>query len=531
MPRFSGVSCAGAQACASLDGVHPRVQSRATVPLRRLLAADELGLSVLTAPAHHEQLRIAWTASSELTDPTPFLDGTELLLTTGALLDAEDADAIAGYVGRLANRGIRVLGFGVELSHERTPPALITHAAQSRIALLEVPLETPFVAIARLVADEIAAQEYAAVNQALDTHQRLVTALIDGEGLPSMIAALSAITGRPCCVMDFYGTVLARAPQRVSWPTEMVVQRRETTPWQLDDMSAHPVLLAGQPVATLLIRGVDDTDIPPQTIAQAIGLIAIELAKRRDMLSARRESLGLVLEDVLQGLVRGRDAAEKLQRFGIDLTSRHTVVVARIPGPSQVLQRSPWNLQAELDRATPRTTPLVATCEDEVIVIQPETAETEDIARQLAGRLRDFLLDPVSIGVGNPYPGLEGLRLSHAEAAAVARRRPGINTAGRMRLADLMVASSSPGVQHLASTILQPLREHDAATGSELVETLRTFLEEAGSTGEAAKRMLVHRNTIIQRIRRIRELTGIDPTSLPNAAELWLALAHDRRAD
>lgn len=510
--------------------VDPGAQARATVPLRRLLAAEaELNLAVLTAPANHGRLPIAWTATSELVDPTPFLDGTELLLTTGALLDADDEPALAAYVARLADRGIRVLGFGVKLSHDRTPSALITHAAESRMTLLEVPLETPFVAIARLVADEVAAQEYAAVTQALDTHQRLVAALTDGEGLSSMIVALYEITGSPCCVMDFYGTVLARAPERVTWPIELVVHRRETTPWALEDMSAHPVLLEGQPVATLLVRAAADADGSLQTIGQAIGLIAIELAKRRDTLSARRESLGLVLEDVLRGLVRGRDAVEKLERFGIDLASSHTVVVARIPGPSQVLRRSPWNLQVELDRATRHTTPLVATCDDEVIVIHPEDADPEDVAKQLAGRLRDFLVNPVSIGVGNPYPGLEGLRLSHAEASAVARRAPGINTAGRMRLADLMVASSSPGVQHLASTILQPLREHDDATGSELVVTLRTFLEEAGSTGEAARRMVVHRNTIIQRIRRIRELTGIDPTSLPNAAELWLALAHDRR--
>lgn len=55
------------------------------------------------------------------------------------------------------------------------------------------------------------------------------------------------------------------------------------------------------------------------------------------------------------------------------------------------------------------------------------------------------------------------------------------------------------------------LREYDRVGGGSLVETLCTYLETGGNLTEAAKRLYVHRNTMVRRMERISELLGFSP--------------------
>ena len=57
-----------------------------------------------------------------------------------------------------------------------------------------------------------------------------------------------------------------------------------------------------------------------------------------------------------------------------------------------------------------------------------------------------------------------------------------------------------------------------------LLETLRTWFAEKGSTSAAAARLYVHRNTVRYRLRRIEELTGEDLTDPAASGRVLLAL-------
>ena len=91
------------------------------LPLRELLR--ELDVRVVAGEAGLDR-PVRWVHISELADPTPWLSGGELLLTTGLPLgdDAEQRE----YVARLVRRGLTGLGFGAGFSHDRVPDALRT---------------------------------------------------------------------------------------------------------------------------------------------------------------------------------------------------------------------------------------------------------------------------------------------------------------------------------------------------------------------------------------------------------------------
>src|SRR3954452_19954368 len=80
---------------------------------------------------------VRWVHISELADPTRWLSGGELLLTTGMGLG--DAAAQRAYVERLADHGLAGLGFGVGFGHDAVPEALVEAARARGFPLFAVP--------------------------------------------------------------------------------------------------------------------------------------------------------------------------------------------------------------------------------------------------------------------------------------------------------------------------------------------------------------------------------------------------------
>ncbi|HTA13219.1 MAG TPA: PucR family transcriptional regulator [Solirubrobacteraceae bacterium] len=105
---------------------------------------DELGLE-LVAGAESASSPVRWVHSTELPDPTPWLKGGELLLSTGLQLTGPKAQR--ALIERLADHDIAGLGFGTGFAHKRLPAALVTAARQRGFPLFEVPYELPFIAI------------------------------------------------------------------------------------------------------------------------------------------------------------------------------------------------------------------------------------------------------------------------------------------------------------------------------------------------------------------------------------------------
>src|ERR1700733_6152321 len=104
----------------------------------------ELGLELVSG---HEaaQSHVRWVHSTELQDPTPWLKGGELLLTTGIQLSSPKSQR--ELIDRLADHQIAGLGFGTGFAYKRLPAALVTQARKRDFPLFEVPYELPFIAI------------------------------------------------------------------------------------------------------------------------------------------------------------------------------------------------------------------------------------------------------------------------------------------------------------------------------------------------------------------------------------------------
>jgi PucR family transcriptional regulator, purine catabolism regulatory protein len=80
---------------------------------------------------------VRWVHISELEDPTPWLSGGELILTTGISL--KGAAKQRAFVRRLANHNLAGLGLGTGFDHRKLPKALVDEAEKHEFPLFEVP--------------------------------------------------------------------------------------------------------------------------------------------------------------------------------------------------------------------------------------------------------------------------------------------------------------------------------------------------------------------------------------------------------
>lgn len=150
---------------------------------------------------------------------------------------------------------------------------------------------------------------------------------------------------------------------------------------------------------------------------------------------------------------------------------------------------------------------------------EPQAKASVDLTDRLRGVADRFLgrsnRSELHVGVGNPHHGIAGVKESLAEAheAATIARASGERLAVRhideMGLRRILLGwYTSESFAELASTLLGPVLEVDRA--GELLQTLEAYLDCESSATDAATQLTVHRNTVINRIERLRELLTVD---------------------
>jgi purine catabolism regulator len=153
--------------------------------------------------------------------------------------------------------------------------------------------------------------------------------------------------------------------------------------------------------------------------------------------------------------------------------------------------------------------------DDGLVLVVPagERGAVEEVAERFG----------VRIGVSDPA-GYDGFAAAAAQAR-VARDRGGAGVTPFGAVARSGVLSALSGeARSLASAELAPLTDHDAAEGTQLVQTLQAWLDNDCSHEASARALGVHRHTVRTRLALIERVLGSDLSSFATRAELWAAL-------
>jgi purine catabolism regulator len=457
---------------------------------------------------------IRWVTVTEMEDPTPWLTGGELVLTTRLWLKSAPAQELL--IRRLHGAGVAGFGFATGPDQQQLPEPALAEARARGLPAIETPYASPFMAITRFVAERLFEQEHVRRRRLVDAHDQLAQTLLSGQGLQGLMRSVWTLTGAPAGLVDLQGRVLAGQPTDHEWPMPEIVAAASRAADATGALSARLIEINGDPVAFLCSR----TSTAPEILPYAERLIGLELAKRQAVAEERRHLAGQVIQDILRRVISDEEAERRLASFEVNLPDPRAVVLATADCDPARLRSAPWALYLGQDNSRQILTAVVGR---HVVALVPHAQDARAVGQQLLDHL-SRISKAVCVGVGGSYSGADGLRWSHLEAQDAVARGPGVHERTRLDLTRLLLANPELPLRRLARDTLLPLITSDRHGDGQLLETLRTFFACNESITLTAARLFVHRNTVHHRLRSIEKLTTLSLSSMHDRMQLWLAV-------
>jgi purine catabolism regulator len=480
-----------------------------------------------------------------------------------ASLTTADARASLASLANLPIAGLICIGeFG---------PEQIQLAETLKLTVLVVPSSSTARDIQQSVSKLLLDQQSATSERAIQLYSQLSAMSREGRGLAAMTEVMSKLTGNIVAVQDKRLEI-----QAISWPSNTTInrkalieslQQREALPPVLRNRKAAakarqsywqqllPVDEASEPMGRLLspiisgdrargylsiIGPAGELDLLDSlTVEHGAAACALEMAKAKAVSEAKKALRGDFLEGLLAGSLPRKEIERLEGRLDHNTQEPHAVMVVNWAGKDKPSLRRLETAVHWVLSNHPRPA-LVHIYGNQHLVIFQALKSPEDMesAQQLGRRIREqteaeFPGAIIVGGLSGPAPtladwptayqqALQAMELS--ERLSLTNQFVEFNSLGIYRL--LYDLEDQPQVRQFTDEILLPLAEYDAQNRGSLVKTVEAYFDHHGNISQTAESLFVHRNTLLYRMERIQELTGLqlDQANMRLALHLSLKL-------
>ena len=466
---------------------------------------------------------------SELADPTPYLEGGELLLTTGIPLGGGDV-ATRDYVDRLAQKGIAALALGLGAGMDRVDPTLVAACAEAKLDLLLVPEAVPFLHVSRAFWALVSKSEQADLTSRLGLQTALARAATRDNATQAIITTLAQGLGGWAAYLPADGAA------ETIWPAtaaDIVPQlRAESARFSLIGTSSaatfpvnganvveHPITIGQHTVGFLAVaagQGLRKAD--RQLILTSCMLLSLTAQRARDTAQAEVALGGVIAALILSGHV---DAARLATEHATLPPLGSFARILAVHGPSHT-QLDDHELAAIIGSLR-----IVGAASDTTVpALRDRVAGS--MLRATVGGLRLVILPESGLRRAPITPVLVS-RGAATFAAALSQPLPLEAVAGFVGQVTVACRSAAPGTIGFVDGSTDDRGDSwvDALTGhprGDLSGAVRTYLAHRGQWEGAARELGIHRNSLRHRIAMATELIGADLTDPDIAAPLWIAL-------
>lgn len=238
----------------------------------------------------------------------------------------------------------------------------------------------------------------------------------------------------------------------------------------------------------------------------------------------------------------------------LGIRSSQAIIITHLEGLETSVRQQHANLsseeqQLELDHETERISahirggfkgalsdPVAYIGEDRFVVLKGiggDSLTTLNTIRYMSekgdfalGLLQDLQLSyTITIGIGQYYPDLRGLRKSYQDAKLaleVGSKVWGLGHVYHIKRVGMFITlanTSQDRKAELAHQILSPLLRDE-----QLFKTVQAFLASGLNLTDAAERLHIHRNTLIYRLDKTKKLINLDPRHFDDALQIKLGL-------
>ncbi|WP_457964773.1 PucR family transcriptional regulator ligand-binding domain-containing protein [Arthrobacter sp. D1-29] len=492
-----------------------------------LLAADPV---VRAAAALVPETQLRWIHSSEVLDIAPLLGGGELLLTGGQALALATDERRTGYIRELAERGVAALAIETGRELPSIPSSMVAAAENAGLPLIELRKVVPFVGVMEAINSMLVSESAAQLQQADQASHAMAVELAHGGSLDRILAVLAAATASEVVLSSTAGTTLASA---------LPAERGEDPEPAPRDAAARDhaniihidVPVRGIPSARLTLDVPADADVNLARIAgtRSVDILALALLQR--MPPGLKEMAGGALIRAIASGTQNWRLQQLAPAAGIPVSAQLVAVVIRSPG-SQQLRTAVEHL---LNRVGRQSASYADNAELLALAVLRSDNPKDDRQKIVAGLESLAVPEGTVSSVGPIASGISFAPWSLTEARLTLELAAGTDSPRAPRGAAVL-DSQAFAVERLAvhsldeaqrrdfvNQQLAAVLDHDAQRNSQLVETLRVWLDSGCNTAQAARELHVERQSMHQRLQRIFSLCGGDPRGTGRLAALHVA--------
>ncbi|MER6717198.1 MULTISPECIES: PucR family transcriptional regulator ligand-binding domain-containing protein [unclassified Streptomyces] len=487
---------------------------------------------------------VRWVHVTELLNPADFLEGGELVLTTG-MPYPEDASRLRGYVDQLADVG--AAGLIVELGHRyrKVPDELVAACRAREVPLIELARGVRFIDVTQTVHALILDAQGALLRRGRDIQDIFTALTLRGATPEELVHTTAELTGAPVVLEDLNHRVLMC--ELLGRPYEPVVSawsRRSRAAPTLEKVA--PSGPEGWLIATvqdhhgpwgrlvLLDSRLNAEPDPENVLVLERAAVALTMARLAGPAWWERRAHRSVLRDLCEQRFRSpADARARAEALGLPAFGHRLFAV--------VIRHTETGTEGEhlderIAKALTQTGVRALVGETApgrigVLLALAQASAWQPVAERIGRLSREELGPDAVVAVGPGVTDLSGIARSWQEAEQTA---DAITPASPERwfyvpadveLPELLgVLRQDTRLQRFAERQLTRLIDHDDRNGGDLLPALRAYLTAAGNKSVAAKRAGMSRQAFYQRLHTIERLLGCDLESGLQRTSLHVAV-------
>ncbi|WP_223167647.1 PucR family transcriptional regulator [Nonomuraea sp. SYSU D8015] len=519
---------------------------------RVLTVADVLTLPVVAAglpqvAAGESQLGrpVRWVHITELTDPASFLKGGELVLTTGMPLPREP-ELVRRYVHELATVGAAGLVLELVRRYHRPPEELVRACRAHDLPLVLLSRDVNFLEVTQVVHELLLGNQVETLRRTQEIHETFTDLTLRGAGAAEVMRAAAEMSGRAVVLENqaYQALICEPSAHTVEEVLKNWERRSRATPpsdsaavsgpegWLVcpveyrGERCGRVVMLPDRASAEPAFGEEDTTVLERAAMSLAISRLIHPAAWER---GAHRSAL---LDLAEQRYRTAAEAAVRTAALGLPTRDcRYVAVLVDLPAGEGV---------AELEERLVRdvTAAGVSALVGELragrigmlLALRPARQWRPTV--ELLGRAVLELIPQAIVSVGSEVTDLSHAARSFRDASHVAEsalpgtssRRP-YHELSDIGLKQLLYAlRSDVRIQSYVERQVGRLIDYDHRHNTDLVSTLRHYLDAAGNKTAAAQASDQSRQTLYQRLQTIERLLGGDLESGRRRTELHVAL-------
>jgi sugar diacid utilization regulator len=535
----------------------------------RLLQEQMFESAQVVSGRRHLDAEVTWCLPWEAaTTTSDRLDGMVVVADSPQVMSSG-----ARVLAALAGRGMVALF--VVSQQGGTPPEGV---GSSKLPVVLLPPGVDFAAVSRLVAELALSKEAHVLRYGVRVHRVLAELLYRGSGLSALARELSRLSGCPVFVLDTSGRPLAEQHQGGGASTSLlaeIVSALESTdlapPGETDLTPGErirmieldidhwrtclisPIVLGGRHDGWVVVVELDEAPAWHEMarhrviVEQATMIIGSEMLRLRSVEAAEERARG----DFVHALLHGRfsnlhELSRRAEHYDFDVSGSYGVVVAHgfgVAGGGESLSKM-LTLARRAAQILPRKNAqtLAAVVGDVLVIVRQITPgnprqeskqpvqQIAEFASLLSRDLSRCVEREVVVAYGRPVLGAQLIVSSYEEAriALGVCERLGVTEAsgyGELRVfAALLDLAESHRGRAFAAEVLAPLRGADQKGAGGLEQAVLAYIVEGGNLNAAARKLAMHRNTMLYKLDRASRELGMDLRQAENQFTVWLAL-------